>query len=416
MIKSVRMAFINAVLVIILAYSVFGLRLEREGVRYTVVGADSNTLWLIGLVAVAMFIWCILRDLWLKKFNHAHVQFIPSRLKNLITLQSTQKWLVLALLVIAILVPILGSKVVMTTATTILIYVLLGLGLNIVVGLAGLLDLGYIGFYAVGAYTYAFLMNYLGFGFWASLPIAMLVAAIVGFLLGFPVLRLRGDYLAIVTLGFGEIIRILLNNLTKLTNGPQGMSVDAPTLFGLNFNKRVVEGVTTFHDFFGIKFNAEYKMIFIYLILLICVLIVLFTINRLIRMPLGRAWEALREDEIACRTLGLNPTLIKLSAFTLGASFAGLAVCIFAAKQGTIYPNDFTFLSSAMILAIVVLGGMGSQLGVILAAIFMGVLENMQEFKEYRMLIFGLSMILIMVWRPQGLLPMQRPHLELTKE
>lgn len=416
MIKSVRMAFINAVLVIILAYSVFGLRLEREGVRYTVVGADSNTLWLIGLVAVAMFIWCILRDLWLKKFTHAHVQFIPSRLKNLITLQSTQKWLVLALLVIAILVPILGSKVVMTTATTILIYVLLGLGLNIVVGLAGLLDLGYIGFYAVGAYTYAFLMNYLGFGFWASLPIAMLVAAIVGFLLGFPVLRLRGDYLAIVTLGFGEIIRILLNNLTKLTNGPQGMSVDAPTLFGLNFNKRVVEGVTTFHDFFGIKFNAEYKMIFIYLILLICVLIVLFTINRLIRMPLGRAWEALREDEIACRTLGLNPTLIKLSAFTLGASFAGLAGCIFAAKQGTIYPNDFTFLSSAMILAIVVLGGMGSQLGVILAAIFMGALENMQEFKEYRMLIFGLSMILIMVWRPQGLLPMQRPHLELTKE
>lgn len=416
MIKSVRMAFINAVLVIILAYSVFGLRLEREGVRYTVVGADSNTLWLIGLVAVAMFIWCILRDLLLKKFNHAHVQFIPSRLKNLITLQSTQKWLVLALLVIAILVPILGSKVVMTTATTILIYVLLGLGLNIVVGLAGLLDLGYIGFYAVGAYTYAFLMNYLGFGFWASLPIAMLVAAIVGFLLGFPVLRLRGDYLAIVTLGFGEIIRILLNNLTKLTNGPQGMSVDAPTLFGLNFNKRVAEGVTTFHDFFGIKFNAEYKMIFIYLILLICVLIVLFTINRLIRMPLGRAWEALREDEIACRTLGLNPTLIKLSAFTLGASFAGLAGCIFAAKQGTIYPNDFTFLSSAMILAIVVLGGMGSQLGVILAAIFMGALENMQEFKEYRMLIFGLSMILIMVWRPQGLLPMQRPHLELTKE
>ena len=157
-------------------------------------------------------------------------------------------------------------------------------------------------------------------------------------------------------------------------------------------------------------------MIFIYLILLICVLIVLFTINRLIRMPLGRAWEALREDEIACRTLGLNPTLIKLSAFTLGASFAGLAGCIFAAKQGTIYPNDFTFLSSAMILAIVVLGGMGSQLGVILAAIFMGALENMQEFKEYRMLIFGLSMILIMVWRPQGLLPMQRPHLELTKE
>lgn len=415
MTKSIRMAFINALLVIILAYSVFGLKLTREGVRYTLEGADNHTLWMIGLVAMAMFIWCIVRDIWIVKFNFSPTAIIPPRFKQLLTLQSTQMWLVVALIIVALLVPVVGTKVTMTTATTILLYALLGLGLNIVVGLAGLLDLGYIGFYAVGAYTYAFLLNFLGLGFWVALPMAMLVAAMFGFLLGFPVLRLRGDYLAIVTLGFGEIIRILLNNLTSLTNGPRGMSVEAPTLFGLNFNKRVAEGVTTFHDFFGIKFNAEYKMIFIYLILLGCVLAALFVINRLIRMPIGRAWEALREDEIACRALGLNPTLIKLSAFTIGASFAGLAGCIFAAKQGTIYPGDFTFLNSAMILAIVVLGGMGSQLGVILAAIFMGFLENMQELREYRMLIFGLSMIVIMIWRPQGLLPMQRPHLELKR-
>ncbi len=414
--KSIRMAFINALLVVILAYSVFGLKLTGQGVGFVVEGADAKTLWLIAITALAMFIWCIIRDLLSAKFpRHPNSSFIPLRLKAKLTMQSTQIWIMLALIIVAFLIPFMGSKVIMTTATTILIYDLLGLGLNIVVGLAGLLDLGYIGFYAVGAYTYAFLMEFAGLGFWASLPLAGLSAAIFGLLLGFPVLRLRGDYLAIVTLGFGEIIRILLNNLTQFTNGPRGMSVDAPTFFGLAFSRRAPEGVTTFHKFFGIEFSSDYRMIFIYLILLLFVLLALFVINRLIRMPIGRAWEALREDEIACRALGLNPTLIKLSAFTIGASFAGLAGCIFAAKQGTIYPGDFTFLGSAMILAIVVLGGLGSQLGVILAAIFMGMLENMQEFQEYRMLIFGLSMIVIMIWRPQGLLPMKRPHLELKR-
>ena len=296
-------------------------------------------------------------------------------------------------------------------------YPVLGLGLNIVVGLAGLLDLGYVGFYAVGAYSYALLSHYYGLGFWVCLPIAGLMAAFFGFILGFPVLRLRGDYLAIVTLGFGEIIRILLRNMTELTGGPNGISnIDKPTLFGLTFERRAPEGMQTFHEFFGIAYNSNYKVVFLYLVALLLVLLVLFVINRLLRMPLGRAWEALREDEIACRALGLNPTLIKLSAFTLGACFAGFAGSFFAARQGLVTPESFTFIESAIILAIVVLGGMGSQLGVILAAVVMILLpELMREFSEYRMLMFGALMVLMMIWRPQGLLPMQRPHLELRK-
>ncbi len=294
---------------------------------------------------------------------------------------------------------------------------MLGLGLNIVVGLAGLLDLGYVGFYAVGAYTYALLSHYYGFSFWICLPIAGLAAAAFGFILGFPVLRLRGDYLAIVTLGFGEIIRLFLRNLTDITGGPNGISsIPKPTLFGLSFDRTATDGGQTFYDYFGLAYNPVGKVIFLYLVALVLALVALFVINRLLRMPIGRAWEALREDEIACRALGLNPTIIKLSAFTLGASFAGFAGSFFAARQGLVTPESFTFIESAIILAIVVLGGMGSQLGVILAAIVMIMLpEMMREFSEYRMLMFGAMMVLMMIWRPQGFLPMQRPHLELRK-
>ena len=324
------------------------------------------------------------------------------------------RWIVPLILVAAVIFPFFASKYLLAVVILGLIYVLLGLGLNIVVGLAGLLDLGYVGFYAVGAYTYALLAEYAGFGFWTALPIAGMMAALFGFLLGFPVLRLRGDYLAIVTLGFGEIIRILLRNMTEITGGPNGIgSIPKPTLFGLTFERRAPEGMQTFHEFFGIAYNTNYKVILLYVVALLLVLLALFVINRLMRMPIGRAWEALREDEVACRALGLNPTIVKLSAFTIGASFAGFAGSFFAARQGLVTPESFTFIESAMILAIVVLGGMGSQLGVILAAVVMVLLQEMRGFNEYRMLIFGLTMIVMMIWRPQGLLPMQRPHLEL---
>ena len=327
-------------------------------------------------------------------------------------------WLLAALFVGMIIWPFMVSRGSVDLATLALIYIMLGLGLNIVVGLAGLLDLGYVAFYAVGAYTYALLSQYFGLSFWACLPIAAGLAALFGFLLGFPVLRLRGDYLAIVTLGFGEIIRILLNNWTAVTGGPNGISgIDKPTLFGLEFSRRAKEeGATTFHEFFGIDYSSSYKVIFLYLIAVVLVAFVIYVINRLMRMPIGRAWEALREDEIACRSLGLNRTAIKLSAFTIGASTAGFAGSFFAARQGFISPESFIFIESAIILAIVVLGGMGSQIGVILAAVVMTILPELaREFSEYRMLLFGLLMVLMMRWRPQGLVPMKRPHLELKQ-
>jgi branched-chain amino acid transport system permease protein len=325
-------------------------------------------------------------------------------------------WLLAGLLVIMLVWPFMVSRGSVDLATLTLIYIMLGLGLNIVVGLAGLLDWGFVAFYAVGAYTYALLSQYFGMSFWACLPISAGLAALFGFLLGFPVLRLRGDYLAIVTLGFGEIIRILLNNWTSVTGGPSGISgIAKPSLFGLEFTRRAKEeGATTFHEFFGIDYSSSYKVIFLYLIAVILVCFVIYVINRLMRMPIGRAWEALREDEIACRSLGLNRTMIKLSAFTIGASTAGFAGAFFSARQGFISPESFIFIESAIILAIVVLGGMGSQVGVILAAIVMTILPELaREFSEYRMLLFGLLMVVMMRWRPEGLVPMKRPHLEL---
>ncbi len=413
--QSLKRALFSALLVILVSYPILGLKLRTVGIKLEVLGADAQTLWTIAAAALAMFVWQLFRDrIPLKLGRGVGYKVNGSGLKNFLSLPSTQRWAVLALVVVAFVWPFFASRGAVDIATLILIYVMLGIGLNIVVGLAGLLDLGYVGFYAVGAYTYALLAEYAGFGFWTALPIAGMMAALFGFLLGFPVLRLRGDYLAIVTLGFGEIIRILLRNMTEITGGPNGIgSIPKPTLFGLTFERRAPEGMQTFHEFFGIAYNTNYKVILLYVVALLLVLLALFVINRLMRMPIGRAWEALREDEVACRALGLNPTIVKLSAFTIGASFAGFAGSFFAARQGLVTPESFTFIESAMILAFVVLGGMGSQLGVILAAVVMVLLQEMRGFNEYRMLIFGLTMIVMMIWRPQGLLPMQRPHLEL---
>ena len=412
-----KSAIFSAIIVLVLSAILLGVRLTQVGTALTLVGAEADVLWKIFAATALIFVY----NLWRDPIEH-FLGYIPTPslsvgLRNLSQTQVVQRLLWCFLIATALIFPFLGSRSQIDLATLVLIYVMLGLGLNIVVGLAGLLDLGYVGFYAVGAYTYAMLAMYFGVGFWTGLIAAGVMAAFFGFILGFPVLRLRGDYLAIVTLGFGEIIRIMLNNLTALTGGPRGIgNIPKPTLFNLEFSRRASEGSQSFHEYFGIAFNSNHRVIFLYLLALVLVLITVFVINRLIRMPIGRAWEAMREDEIACRALGMNPTQIKLSAFTIGATFAGFAGSFFAARQGFISPESFTFIESAIILAIVVLGGMGSQIGVILAAIVMTVLPEMaREFNEYRMLLFGLMMVLMMIWRPQGLLPMKRPHLELPQ-
>ncbi|WLI30830.1 high-affinity branched-chain amino acid ABC transporter permease LivM [Pseudomonas rhodesiae] len=412
-----KSAFFSALLVWAVAFPVLGLKLSIVGINLEVHGTGPVTLTIIALCSVLMFLRVLFTQQVGALFKGNRGPLVSPKVSQFLTLPRTQRYIIVGLIVAALIWPFFGSRGAVDIATLILIYVLLGLGLNIVVGLAGLLDLGYVGFYAVGAYTYALLSHYLGWSFWICLPLAGMAAATFGFLLGFPVLRLRGDYLAIVTLGFGEIIRLFLRNLTDITGGPNGISsIPKPTFFGLSFDRNAAEGLQTFHEYFGIDYNPVSKVVFLYLVALLLALAALFVINRLLRMPIGRAWEALREDEIACRALGLNPTIIKLSAFTLGAAFAGFAGSFFAARQGLVTPESFTFIESAIILAIVVLGGMGSQLGVILAAIVMILLpEMMREFSEYRMLMFGALMVLMMIWRPQGLLPMQRPHMELRK-
>ncbi len=330
--------------------------------------------------------------------------------------KSRMRWILPLIVTLAVCFPFVATKYVLTVAILGLIYVLLGLGLNIVVGLAGLLDLGYVAFYAIGAYGLALGYQYLGLGFWTMLPLAALMAAAAGALLGFPVLRMHGDYLAIVTLGFGEIIRLVLNNWLTFTGGPNGISAPPPTLFGLEFGRRAKDGGVPFHEFFNLTFNPNLKFIFIYAILLLVVLLVLYIKHRLTRMPIGRAWEALREDEIACRSMGLNHVLVKLSAFTLGASTAGIAGVFFATYQGFVNPTSFTFFESALILAIVVLGGMGSTVGVVLAAFVLTVTpELLRTFAEYRVLLFGVLMVVMMIWRPRGLIRINRTGFAVRK-
>ncbi len=337
------------------------------------------------------------------------------------------KWLARALLAFAIVLPFFFTtffpgkdRQYIDLAILIMTYIMLGWGLNIVVGLAGLLDLGYVAFYAVGAYSFALLAQNFGFGFWMALPLAGLLAAFWGMILGFPVLRLRGDYLAIVTLAFGEIIRIVLLNWYTFTGGPDGISgIPRPTFLGLEFSR----GEGGFADFFGIQYDSIHRYIYLYYIIFILAIITNVVTMRLRRLPIGRAWEALREDEIACRSLGINTTNTKLTAFAIGAMFGGFAGSFFATRQGFISPESFTFLESAIILAIVVLGGLGSQIGVVIASIVMiGGIEMLRNLgflsqifgpgfdpTQYRMLIFGLAMVMIMVWKPRGLISTREP-------
>ena len=271
---------------------------------------------------------------------------------------------------------------------TALIYVVIALGLNIVVGLAGLLDLGYVAFYAVGAYTYGLLNHHFGLGFWAVLPIGAALGTLFGVLLGFPVLRLRGDYLAIVTLGFGEIIRLVLENWDEFSFGPSGIAnIPRPGFFGMDMS---LHGATTY----------------LYFLMIGLTIITIFFVNRLQNSRIGRAWIALREDEVACQAMGIDKTRTKLTAFALGATWAGMGGVVFAAKTTFINPASFTIWESIIILCIVVLGGMGSMLGVIIGALILILLpEYLRAFSEYRMCIFGALLVIMMVFRPGGVIP-----------
>ncbi|MBI1942923.1 MAG: high-affinity branched-chain amino acid ABC transporter permease LivM [Betaproteobacteria bacterium] len=326
-------------------------------------------------------------------------------------------WVGPLLLGLAVALPFLpwADRRLLDIATLVVTYIMLGWGLNIVVGLAGLLDLGYVAFYAVGAYSYALLALHFDLGFWVCLPFAGIMAAFAGILLGFPVLRLRGDYLAIVTLGFGEIVRIILLNWYAFTKGPDGLSgIPRPTFFGLPIAREAPEGGHSFHSFFGLEYSPVDRIIFLYYLALALALLTNLVTLRIRRLPVGRAWEALREDEIACRSLGVHPRNTKLTAFAIGAMFGGFGGSFFATRQGFISPESFTFLESAIILAIVVLGGMGSQIGVVLAAILLiGLPEVFRELNQYRMLAFGLAMVAIMAWRPRGLLAHREPTVRL---
>jgi branched-chain amino acid transport system permease protein len=298
---------------------------------------------------------------------------------------------VLILSAFIIIFPFVFSTYQTNIMVSALIYIMLGLGLNIVVGLAGLLVLGYVAFYAVGAYAYALLHLYFGLGFWTVLPIGGGLAALLGIILGFPVLRLRGDYLAIVTLAFGEIIYIVLQNWNEFSFGPSGIAnIPRASIFGIDMS---VSGAT----------------VFLYFVMLGLCALTIIVVKRLKDSRIGRAWIALREDEIACQAMGIDKAKTKLTAFALGATWAGIGGVVFAAKTTFINPASFTIWESIIILCIVVLGGMGSIAGVIIGALILMLLpEYLRTFSEYRMLVFGIMLVLMMVFRPGGIVSSKR--------
>nr|WP_249129286.1 high-affinity branched-chain amino acid ABC transporter permease LivM [Bradyrhizobium japonicum] len=406
-----KTAFINALIALVLFSLMVGIRTEA--------GSDGQlTYWtrfgdLASLVA-AVFGGSILIELLRQWIGSTGTEkLVPPAVKS--GMSFVGRYLAPALLIFTLLVPVIfyNQRYILDLAILVLTYVMLGWGLNVVVGLAGLLDLGYVAFYAVGAYSYALLATNFGWSFWVCLPLAGILAAFWGVLLGFPVLRLRGDYLAIVTLAFGEIIRLVIINWQELTGGPNGVSsIPRPSFFGIPLDNSD-SGLAAR---LGIEYSPTHRIVFLFYLILALALLTNWVTIRLRRLPIGRAWEALREDEVACRALGINTTTTKLTAFATGAMFGGFAGAFFATRQGFISPESFTFQESALVLAIVVLGGMGSQLGVALAALAMiGGFELFRSLETYRMLVFGMAMVLIMIWRPRGLIGHRAPTVYLTK-
>ncbi|MBB5754501.1 high-affinity branched-chain amino acid ABC transporter permease LivM [Prosthecomicrobium pneumaticum] len=432
---AVKDALLAGVIALGLFGPLVGLRTEQNMRNEVVLELHWVTVAVIvGIVVVGRFllrtvIWPALAD---RKLRDRPAAGEPGALRQTVGRFLPPAGLVFLIVYPALMLSLFGLqgslKWVDNFGIQILIYVMLGWGLNIVVGLAGLLDLGYVAFYAVGAYAYALLATHFGLSFWLLLPLAGILAALWGIILGFPVLRLRGDYLAIVTLAFGEIIRLVLINFRELTNGSAGISsIPKVTLFGLySFD---VSAPNNFAKSFGLPMSGTHYKIFLYYLILALALLTAFVTIRLRRLPIGRAWEALREDEIACRSLGINTTITKLTAFAIGAMFGGFAGSFFAARQGFVSPESFIFMESAIIVAIVVLGGMGSLIGVAVAAVAMiGGSEMLRELTflkavfgndfnpdQFRMLIFGLAMVSIMIWRPRGFVSARQPTVFLTE-
>lgn len=384
------------------------LTLLVMGIRLNSV--DQTVEWQldrVALLGVAIFFlsmlwnWCFSR----KARGQAIIslpQSVSGSLKQLFSLPGrnahTRAVSLGIVLVVMLAMPHVSSFYQTNIMISALLYVMLALGLNIAVGIAGQLVLGYVAFYAVGAYTYALLNQAFGIGFWACLPVGGFMAVLFGLALGFPVLRLRGDYLAIVTLGFGEIVRLTLLNWASLTGGSGGIKdIPAP-------------------GFFGMDMDINMSTMFVYYIVLAAVIITIVVISRLKNSRVGLALQALREDEIACEAMGINLARVKLSAFALSSCWAGFAGVIFAAKTSFINPASFTFMESAMILSMVVLGGMGSIVGVVIAAMILILApEYLRAFSEYRMLIFGAIMVIMMIFRPQGLVTGERRRYRITK-
>ncbi|WP_321370455.1 branched-chain amino acid ABC transporter permease [uncultured Desulfuromusa sp.] len=386
MIQNLKQSLLVSIWFVFLTFPLMVVRVNT--MDQVVVWRWMNMLWVALASFVLSYFWryMMTRQQLRKKVADEGIE-TRSKLQLLLEDMSFRYKAMGVLLVAALIFPQVFDTYQSTIMISALIYVVLGLGLNISVGLAGLLDLGYVAFFGVGAYSYALLNHHFDLGFWITLPIGGILGCLFGIVLGFPILRLRGDYLAIVTLGFGMIFKVVMENWDSLSFGPSGIAnIDKPSLFGMDM-------------------SLADSTIYIYYIMIVLVIFTILVTNRLKNSRIGRAWIAMREDEIACVAMGIDMARTKLSAYALGAFWAGMVGVLFAAKTTFINPASFTFMESAIILSIVVLGGMGSILGVILGAFILILLpEYMRAFSEYRMLAFGAAMVLMMIFRPQGII------------
>ncbi len=386
MLQNLKQSFLVSIWFVFLTFPLMVVRVNT--MDQVVIWRWMNLVWVAIGSFILSYLWryMMARQQARKKVADEGVE-TRSKLQLLLEDMSFRYKAMGVLLILTLLFPLVFDTYQSNIMISALIYVVLGLGLNISVGLAGLLDLGFVAFFGVGAYSYALLNHHFDLGFWITLPIGGIIGCLFGIVLGFPILRLRGDYLAIVTLGFGMIFKVVMENWDSLSFGPSGIAnIDKPGLFGLDMD---LAGST----------------VYIYYIMIALVIFTILITNRLKNSRIGRAWIALREDEIACVAMGIDMARTKLSAYALGAFWAGMVGVLFASKTTFINPASFTFMESAIILSIVVLGGMGSILGVILGAFILILLpEYLRAFSEYRMLAFGAAMVLMMIFRPQGII------------